>query len=373
MKVLYFTRGYSPHDERFLTALAKTGNEIYYLRLERNPTVALPQGVQEIQFSNSHPPRFYSLLGRAVEFKHIIARLKPDIVHAGPVHGPALIAALAGITPLVTMSWAADLLYAAENSLFTKIASAYALRHSTILAGDCRAVADKAVEYGFSRERIFLFPWGVVLDHFHPVGSSSIREKLGWQDNFVFLCNRSMEPIYGVDVLIQGFIEAEKHNPNIRLLLYGKGSQETRIRQMIAEAGIGEKVHFGGFASRAELPDIYRSADIYVTASHCDGSSVSLMEALACGRPALVSDIPGNLEWVQEGVHGWVFQDGHNRELTEKMIAVSRINNLEEIGKGCRSLAEQKANWVQNFPVLIEAYHRALELDQKNTGSGRHV
>ena len=55
---------------------------------------------------------------------------------------------------------------------------------------------------------------------------------------------------------------------------------------------------------------MYRAADLYLSASHSDGSSVSLMEALGCGLPVLVSDIPGNREWVTDGEQGWLFPDG---------------------------------------------------------------
>jgi glycosyltransferase involved in cell wall biosynthesis len=63
-------------------------------------------------------------------------------------------------------------------------------------------------------------------------------------------------------------------------------------------------------------------ADLYISPSHVDGSSVSLMEALACGLPALVSDIPANQEWVSEGVNGWLFPDGNADILAEKILAV---------------------------------------------------
>jgi len=76
------------------------------------------------------------------------------------------------------------------------------------------------------------------------------------------------------------------------------------------------------FRLREELPRVYRSADVYVSASHVDGSSVSLLEALACGKPALVSDIPSNCEWVSPGEQGWLFQDGNANELADRMMEI---------------------------------------------------
>ena len=62
-------------------------------------------------------------------------------------------------------------------------------------------------------------------------------------------------------------------------------------------------------------------ADLYISPSHVDGSSVSLMEALACGLPCLVSDIPANQEWVREGENGWLFPDGDDERLAGKILA----------------------------------------------------
>ena len=308
MKVLYFTNDYSPHDERFLTALAGTSHEVLLLRAKPTSRVNLPPGIHEVGLSNEFEHKHDGIFKLLKRFRRVIAEHKPDLVHAGPMNGPAFIAALAGFSPLVSMSWGYDMQLDVQK-LFSRIAIKHTLKKSTIFTGDCQVVADKAIEFGFPRDRIHIFPWGVDLAHFNLQGEAPVRQQLGWTDNFVFLCNRSMEPKYGVDIVVRAFIEAVKINPNLRLLLYGKGSLEGELRQWISAAGFEDKVFFGGFVSRAELPGIYRSADVFITASHCDGSSVSLMEALACGRPVIASDIPANLEWVKEDEQGWVFRD----------------------------------------------------------------
>lgn len=361
MKVLYFSEGFGPHDERFLTALAKTEHDVLFLRMKDSGTIELPPGIHEVHFPNA-VRKFNKLHDAAQEFHYLVKMLQPDVVHAGPLHGPAYIAALAGFTPLVSMSWGADLLFHAEHSLLTRMKCKFTLQHSTVFVGDCQAVADKAAGMGFSKERIFLFPWGVDLQHFQPAGNAPLREQLGWQNNFIFLSNRSFEKIYGVDVVMRGFIEAAKKNPDIRLLVLGKGSQEPYIRRLAADAGVTDKVHFGDYAPRAELPAIYRSADVFLSASHCDGSSVSLMETLACGRPALVSNIAGNLEWVTEGQNGWIFKDNDSHGLAKKILAAAQSTNLIEMGMSARRTAEQKADWSRNFLVLLRAYQAAVEL-----------
>jgi L-malate glycosyltransferase len=111
------------------------------------------------------------------------------------------------------------------------------------------------------------------------------------------------------------------------------------------------------------LPNWYRDADIYISPSHVDGSSVSLMEALACGLPCLVSDIPANKEWIIEGENGWLFKDGDVNDLAAKILAtISQRKKLPEIGRAGRRSAERRADWQKNAEVLMNAYKSAVKL-----------
>jgi glycosyltransferase involved in cell wall biosynthesis len=99
-------------------------------------------------------------------------------------------------------------------------------------------------------------------------------------------------------------------------------------------------------------------ADIYISPSHVDGSSVSLMEALASGLPCLVSDIPGNREWIEDGVNGWLFRDGDAQDLAEKItFAINNRKMFKKIGESARRTAERKADWKKNFGKLLEVYN----------------
>jgi L-malate glycosyltransferase len=85
---------------------------------------------------------------------------------------------------------------------------------------------------------------------------------------------------------------------------------------------------------------------------------VTLMEALASGLPCLVSDIPGNREWVEEGVNGWLFRDGDVDDLAEKILnAIKNRKSFKKIGEAARKTAEEKADWKKNFGKLLEVYN----------------
>lgn len=364
MKILYFTRSQSPHDLRFLTALAHSGHQVAVLCLEGGENRVWPEGVQELAWAGGRGKTVWLSYPRlARSLRQVIKTYQPDAVHAGPIQRVAFVAALAGLRPLVSMSWGSDLLREADHNPWWRWVTRFTLRRTTILAADCQTVVEKARSYGFEGPAR-VFPWGVDLQHFKPGSSGELRQHLGWQENTVFLCNRAMEELYGVELVAKAFIQASQKNVDLRLLVFNKGSQEGNIRSLLSGAGVSEKVYFGGVAPLADLPDIYRSADFYVSASHSDGSSVSLMEALACGKPVIVTDIPSNREWITPGEQGWFFKDANAADLAKKMLTASQLNNIQEMAQKCRTMAEKRADWTKNFAVLIETYKEAINIYQ---------
>jgi glycosyltransferase involved in cell wall biosynthesis len=366
VRILYFTRDYTPHDHRFLSALAQTEHEVYYLRLERGAHQledrALPPEVKIVSWGGGRSPaRLRDALRLLRSLRDVLRNVQPDVLHAGPIQTVGLLAALSGFQPIVAMSWGSDLLRDAERNNMYRWVTRFVLKHSSVLVGDCSAVRQKSKDFGVPDDRIVTFPWGVDLQQFSPGEEGSLRARAGWEDAFVLLHTRSWEPIYGVDILVRAFIAAAQENPDLRTFLLGGGSLAGKVHAMFERAGMLDRVSFSGQVSHKDLPGYYRAADLYVSASHSDGSSVSLMEALASGLPALVSDIPGNREWVVPGEHGWWFPDGDADALAQGILqAVDQRERLSVIGRAARNLAEQRANWNENFQHLLKAYEMAL-------------
>lgn len=365
-RLLYFTEADSPHDQRFLKALATSRYQVYALRLLAGTTPQTPAGITEVAWQGGKKPfRWHEVPRLVADFKKILAVVKPDLIHAGPIQKPALIAALAGFHPLVSMSWGSDLLLDAQKNAFWRGITRFTLHRSDVFIGDCEAVAASAVNFGFPREHVFLFPWGVELERFLHVSqqthAQALRHQLGWDDCFVIYCNRSFEAVYGVDVLVKAFALAAARDENLRLLLAGDGSQRTLIHHLVAESGVADRVHFIGRVGLDELPVLYKSADLYISPSHSDGSSVSLMEALASALPVLVTDIPANREWVKPGINGWLFEDGNPAHLAEMILQAMRSPNLDAMRANNRQLALDRADWQKNVQRLYAAYQHALK------------
>lgn len=361
MRILYFSRDYTPHDQRYLTALAKTNHRVYYLRLEKGPHVLedrpLPPEIEQVQWAGGkHPVSLYDGLRLCSDLRRVIRQVKPDLIHAGPIQRSAFLVALSGFQPLVSMSWGYDLLHDAKINPLWRWATRYTLRHSAAMVGDCNTIRQQAVCYGMPDNRIVTFPWGVDIHHFNV--STFQRSN---DPTFTLLSTRGFEPIYGIDVIACAFVIAAGKCPELHLTLLGNGPQAAAIRQIFLIGGVYDRVHFPGQVPNADLPSYYQNADVYLSASHSDGTSISLLEAFACGTPAIVSDIPGNQEWVTPGENGWLFPEGNAAALASVILdAVKKRPTLPEMGHKARLLAEARADWERNFPQLEKAYAIAL-------------
>jgi glycosyltransferase involved in cell wall biosynthesis len=298
------------------------------------------------------------------EFKKILDLIQPDLVHAGPIQKVAFIAALADFHPLISMSWGTDLLMEADRNLWWQWVTRFTLRRSDWLIGDCQAVQNKAEIVGFPKNKTSIFPWGIDLQRFQPDSSSGNRQELGWGKKFVILCTRNWESRYGVDLVVNAFCQSAGQMPDARLVLVGGGSQEKILRKMVLDAGMQNKVVFIGRIEYEDLPKYYQAADLYISASHSDGSSVSLMEALGCACPVLVSDIVSNQEWVTPGKQGWLFKDGDSKDLENTLLSIYQQRfNLQIIRENAHMTALEKADWNKNFLILLSTYEAAARKD----------
>jgi glycosyltransferase involved in cell wall biosynthesis len=361
MKVIYFSLDYTAHDHRFLAALAETEHDVYYVRLQRGARQTedrpVPVNIRQVLWAGGQKPFIWRDLPRLiVDFRRLVKEIKPDLIHAGPIQTCAFIAVLSGFRPILSMSWGFDLMKDVDRGRGWRFATDFTLRRSAFFTSDANVTSDKAVSHGMAPDRTIVFPWGVDLDHFSPATEKT--EPRG----FTVFCNRSWEPNYGVDVLARAFVNVARQKPEVSLLLLGGGSQGPAIRQILSSGGVLDQVTFAGQIPQKELPRFYRMADLYVSPSHVDGSSVSLMEALACALPCLVSDIPANKEWVFEAENGWLFPDGDADALAVKILAAMENRaSLPLIGKNARNTAEERADWKKNFKKLLQAYESAVK------------
>lgn len=367
MKVLYFTRDYTPHDFRFLKAIRENGDDVWYLRLEsRNKyeNREIPDNVHVVDWEfGKESFELDSDADTAVTaLQNVFTTIKPDVVHSGPLTDCSWIAARAGIHPHVVMSWGFDLGLEIETLPGDKERASFALSQADWFLGDCYTELDTASSLGVDSNHATIFPWGIDVNKFSP-GAARLRSQLENGGDFLILSLRTMEPNYDVETVVRAFLLAVRKESGMRLILLSDGSEMAKLRKIASDDPNGNKISFLGRQPNDLLIDYYRSCDIYVSASIVDGSSVSLLEAMGTGLPVVMSSVPGNLEWVRDNENGILFPVGDAEQLADKLVYCYRNRDrIKEYADAGRLLIEEKADWNKNKEKIHLAYRKACGL-----------
>jgi glycosyltransferase involved in cell wall biosynthesis len=342
-----------------MRALSTSGHEIFFLPLTAatHPGMILPANVRQIYQPSEKETTPYTV-------GSLLERWKIDLVHAGPVNDVARAFALSGFKPLVSMSWGFDLLWDADRELMVWTAIKETLDQTTVFFCDAHSVETRAVtDYGFDPSRSVVFPWGVDHDLFFPSGARAGRAA---NEPLRLFSNRAWEDQYGVDVLVDGLIRAGKTGVVFKAVLAGDGSLRAALQEKVKNSSIARQVQFVGRISQTDLPNYYNEADVYISASHVDGSSLSLMEAMACGTVPLVSNIPSNREWVEDGVSGYTFEDGDDVQLAARLLALDKVRQkLPVLSRNAQAVSEERADWAKNQKTMLAGYDLAMKLHQE--------
>jgi 1,2-diacylglycerol 3-alpha-glucosyltransferase len=109
---------------------------------------------------------------------------------------------------------------------------------------------------------------------------------------------------------------------NVHLVLAGTGTEKRNLEVLTDRLGIQKAVTFTGFVPDKDLQNIYRIADLFVTAGIAELQSIVTMEAMASGLPVVAVNAMALPELVHDGENGYLFSDGNSQMLAEKVIAI---------------------------------------------------
>jgi glycosyltransferase involved in cell wall biosynthesis len=365
MRLLYCSRDYTTHDLRFVRAFAAAGIEVVYVRFEDDgvPYIAepLPAGVTAVRWeTRGEPWPLPEAVRQSIQrFAEVVTETRPDVIHAGPVHGFGFIAARARAAPTVVVSWGSDLLVEAHRDEWHREAARAALQGCDALLCDSEAVLEAArgLSGGVLPPHLCV-PWGPEVPR-HPEDVQvrpAVRREKGWQRCIVVISARAWHPGYRIPELVDAFAAAAARNGRLRLALASAGADGPEVQRRISAHGIGHLIHQPGVLPATQLHRLFSAADIYVSLVPSDGTSVSLLEAMSHGLPVVVARNAGNAQWVEDGTTGYLVE-GDARTWSEHILdlAADRVG-ARRVGQAGRRAVERRADWSQNSARIVEFY-----------------
>lgn len=145
------------------------------------------------------------------------------------------------------------------------------------------------------------------------------------------------EQYKGFDEIIELLPKLRESRPDIAYLIAGSGKDADRLKAKAAALGLADHVIFTGMVDEAEKADTYRLADVYAMPSRGEGFGFVLLEAMACGVPAIASNQDGGQEAVRDGLIGQVVDPADLDAITAAITKV--IDQPKEIPEGLHHFA----------------------------------
>jgi glycosyltransferase involved in cell wall biosynthesis len=261
------------------------------------------------------------------------------------------------VRPLLVAVWGSDVLIEAEKSRILRVFGKVTTRLADAIIVDSEVQRRAIVGLGCPDTKICCFPWGIDLERFKPRSQHAPRPNLG--PGKIVICTRKHRPIYGIEYLLHAAPKVLLEVKNATFLFVGNGPLLDYHKHLVKQLSLEGYVKFLGYVPNDSLLDLLNAADVYVSPSLSDGSSASLMEALACGLPVVVTKIPANQEWIKDGENGFLVPPCDSEALARSIIQLLRDAELTSRMKNANlELARKRANWAVNSRVLEECVER---------------
>jgi glycosyltransferase involved in cell wall biosynthesis len=301
----------SRYDSRLVTGV-EAPSEGNYLSLHGRPTErvsVLPALGRSIRGASD--------LAALGALTRLMRSLGPHVVHTHTAKAGTLgrLAALCARVPVIVHTYHGHVFHGYFSAPATRLFLAierWLGRRTDRLVTVGEAVRAELLRLGIGTpERLVVIPLGLDLDRF--LDAEMLRGRLraelgiGAAVPLVGIVAR-LVPIKAHEVFLEVAARVGREWPEARFLVVGDGERRAELEALASRAGPPGRVHFLGW--RRDLDRIYADLDVAVLTSRNEGSPVSLIEAMAAGRPVVATRVGGVPDLVEDGVSGWLAPDG---------------------------------------------------------------
>lgn len=356
MKIVLLAAANNIHTFRWAQGLSSRGHEVHLISAH-NFSFDYPSQV------HLHPLRFsapFGYIANIFQLNHLLKLIGPDILNIHYASGYGLLGTFAKEVPTLISTWGSDVYEFPRRSLFHKKLLVFILSRATAIASTSTAMAKELKAY--SDRNIYITPFGVDVEKFRP------KKGLAASNMVTIGTTKALASIYGIDTLLLTFTRLLGKFPQntLKLVIAGKGPQAHELKELAAKLGIGDAVHFLGEVSHERVPDLLNTFDIFVALSNFESFGVSILEAMACELPVVVSDADGPKEIVANSDNGFVVPR-NNPEAAAKaiMFLIDNTNKRLEMGKRSREIVLEHYSWEFSVSTMVDVFQSAINSFRK--------
>lgn len=205
-------------------------------------------------------------------------------------------------------------------------------------------IHDKIVAYpGIGATKVTVIQNAIDTEAFDEAGDvQSVRKEFGIDEKSpVVGCAVRIEKVKRLDLLLDGFSAALQRFPGARLMIIGDGKIRSELENHSERLGVSGSVIWTGF--RKDIPRLLGALDIYIQSSINEGLSLSILEAMAAGKPVILTDVGGAKEVITNDKNGILIPPGSVAAITEALVdLLLNPDKRKKIGIEARNHVRQK-------------------------------
>lgn len=352
----------SSHTQKWCESLAEEGYEIGIFSLSEPQTnwyisIKRIKLLHSISFSKEtfHLSSFLKIkyLKALPHLKNAITHFKPDILHSHYATSYGLLGAISGFHPFLISTWGTDLMSFPYKSSLHKAIIKFNFKKADMIMATSNELAAHINKFTSKPPRIISF--GVDTSKFKPVKVAGLFN----EKDIVIGTVKSLEKIYGIDLLIKGFASLKKKyaHADLKLLIVGSGTLEAEYKSLVKDLNVDDLTIFTGRIDHHKLPAYYNMLNIFVNVSQIESFGVSVLEASACGLPVVVSYAGGLKEVVIDKKTGFFIDVGNKEQLfnvLEMLITDSAYRS--KIGEAGVEFVKAHYEWKKSVVDLKSVY-----------------
>ena len=290
------------------------------------------------------------------EINQIIKKIKPDLINAHYLTSYGFIGALLKrkSIPLVLSVHGDDIVITPKKNIFYRLATIFTLKKSDHIFSVAQHMTNEIFKYvKLASNRVSTLQYGVDLQR---IASYHSDER-----DINFISTRNLYPNSNIDIIIKSF-EKYVRNSDSRATLYitGCGYLDSFFKEYIKANSLSKNIVMTGHLSQEELFKLLGRSKYFISLTNSDGTSLSLLEAIAAGCIPIVSDIEANRYWIRHGESGYISKINIDSLFNMLNIVIydSRMLN------NAKAKITKEADYTKNSQIIsnkiIDLSHRTL-------------
>lgn len=220
--------------------------------------------------------------------------------------------------------------------------------------GVSESVGDYAKSVGWvSDSKLRVIINGVDTDSFLP------KENLKEQSEFTVICVARLAEVKDHATLIKGFSKFVSQRKSAKLWVVGDGPLETDLKKLAGDLGVKDYIDFLG--ERHDIPDLLEKADVFCMTSLSEGVSVSLLEAMSSGTPAIVTSVGGNVQIIENEKNGLLIETKDDGALVSGLVSLfDDSERLQGFAREARKTVIERYSFSKMMDGYMTLYDNAL-------------